>query len=152
MEKIEMLEHESITLEEEVTNGESSDAGVPRDEMIDFSEVIGVEDNVQIIETQEVETSNPSAEVAMEKMEDNESVEEIPEAVEVLEAPEQLEEVEKTVVGTTQESPEDMDVDENAEKTEPDTEAVSEDEFPTEVAAKVTLRYHFVSSMHSQSL
>ncbi|XP_043273471.1 pre-mRNA-processing factor 39 isoform X2 [Venturia canescens] len=136
MEKIEMLSHQSVTMEEEVTNGDSSDTGAMQDQSIDLNEALAVEEDAQVLETQELETDNPSVEIETERMEVDESVEEVQEPVETIDVPNEFEDAEKSVVETVHENPDDLDGDENADKTEPDTEAVSEDEFPTEVAAK----------------
>ncbi|XP_025073800.1 pre-mRNA-processing factor 39 [Pogonomyrmex barbatus] len=144
MDKEEMLaERGDIEMEDQdMSNDDSNQQRV----LIDFQEVINEDGNTmtqEILEAEEVDSENMSAHTGIQIMEIDDSQQEISEVTE-------------TVIGKVEEP--DMEVsqsdslprieiteaeneveytnEDDAKKIEPDTEAVSEDELPTEAAAK----------------
>ncbi|XP_034939966.1 pre-mRNA-processing factor 39 [Chelonus insularis] len=139
-----MLEPQDSNLGDEGMNGGHSDAN--ESPTIEFEDVIdNIESSRAIIETEETTNTNQEG-VVEELMDVDETVQEMFECTDVPveessqnDVVEALEE-EPTEEVLDQEIPEEVEaietIEEDAEKTEPDTEAVSEDEFPTEAAAK----------------
>lgn len=139
MEKMDMLDRQEIIMEEEVTNGDSSDG---RNRLIDFGEVMGMEESAEILQSQGNPSVNNSVEIGIETMELDESGREVRMVVDTVQSTDEVKHSEDVADDASTEIPRASDEnveasEENAEKIEPDTEAVSEDEFPTEAAAKV---------------
>lgn len=147
IDKVEMLsERGQIEIEEQDTSNDDTNQRV----LIDFQEVINEDGDTmtqvtEILETEEVESENPLANrnAAEEIMEVDETEQVVSESVEESEKlePEEatmIETIDQSAIEITEVSETDLGrlAENNIKKTEPDTEAVSEDELPTEAAAK----------------
>ena len=112
---------------------------------------MGIEETTEMLQNQDSDSANNTIYISMDAVELDDSGRDVPESlIKDVTQEEEMEQSEE-VVEVFNEEP--MDSEEGGEKAEPDTEAVSEDEFPTEAAAKVTCNFHFTiyGSLNSQS-
>lgn len=150
MDKVEMLaEHSEIEMEGQDISNDSNQQRV----LITFQDVIDDSNTMtqQILETVEVDSENLTTHsgTGIQVMEIDDSQQEMSEVVdtvmkEVIEEPDMevsqtdsLPRIEVTEVAENEE--------EDVKKTEPDTEAVSEDELPNEAAAKVKNKIFYIT-------
>lgn len=142
MDKVDMLnDQEQIDMEGQDTSNDETNQRV----LIDFQEVITDDGEpmtqvTEILESEEIEPENVLTEDAgIEVMEVDDSQQEVSEVVEnVTEMlPDRTEETEISEITEVMDADAECSPRSTIKKTEPDTEAVSEDELPTEAAAKV---------------
>nr|XP_031833401.1 pre-mRNA-processing factor 39-like isoform X2 [Nomia melanderi] len=141
MDKVDMLnDQEQIDMEGQDTSNDETNQRV----LIDFQEVITddgepITQVTEILESEEIEPENVLTEDAgIEVMEVDDSQQEVSEVVEnVTEMlPDRTEETEISEITEVMDADAECSPRSTIKKTEPDTEAVSEDELPTEAAAK----------------
>lgn len=146
MDKVEMLtEHSEIEMEGQDISNDSNQQRV----LITFQDVIDDSNTMtqQILETEEVDSENLTTHSEIQVMEIDDSQQEMSEVVDTVmkvEEPDMevsqsdsLPRIEVTEVIENEE--------EDVKKTEPDTEAVSEDELPNEAAAKVKNTFFYIT-------
>lgn len=150
MDKVEMSGHEDIEMEaQDTSNDDSNQQRV----LIDFGEVIdGGTMAQEILESEEVDSENISMHTGtetevMEMIDDSqqdmsEVVAVVTDKIESDMHDDSLPRIEITEVG------EDSFNEDDTKKTEPDTEAVSEDELPNEAAAKVRNSIYYILIIH----
>ncbi|XP_076656718.1 pre-mRNA processing factor 39 isoform X1 [Halictus rubicundus] len=142
MDKVDMLhDQEQIDMEGQDTSNDDTNQRV----LIDFQEVITddgehITQVTEILESEEIESEHVLTEdPGIEVMEVDDSEHEVPEVIENITEtlPEQIETTEISEIAEVMETTSgECSPQSTIKKTEPDTEAVSEDELPTEAAAK----------------
>lgn len=152
MDKMEVVvEHGGVVIEEQDISNDDNQQPV----LIDFQEVItedGTTMTQEILTSEEVDAENTVVHTAIEVMEIDDSqqevsmvadtmVDKIEADMEVLQSGDSVPRIEITEANENEEIAENADedtlIEEDTKKIEPDTEAVSEDELPSEAAAKV---------------
>lgn len=152
MDKMEVVvEHGGVVIEEQDISNDDNQQPV----LIDFQEVItedGTTMTQEILTSEEVDAENTVAHTAIEVMEIDDSqqevsmvadtmVDKIEADMEMLQSGDSVPRIEITEANENEEIAENADedtlIEEDTKKIEPDTEAVSEDELPSEAAAKV---------------